>query len=92
MMFIVVAYDIPDDKRRTRLHKKLKNFGTPVQFSVFECLLTEKEFQRMQAVVKHVIKREEDLVRYYQLCDTCRTKIMIPAQGVVTQDIRTIVV
>lgn len=39
MGFMVVAYDVPSDKRRTRLHKQLKNYGDPVQYSVFECNL-----------------------------------------------------
>ena len=43
-MFIVVAYDIEDDKQRTRLHKTLRRFGEPVQFSVFECILTNDQF------------------------------------------------
>jgi len=34
--FIVLAYDIPDDRRRTKLFKTLKRFGFPVQESVFE--------------------------------------------------------
>ena len=38
-MFIVVAYDICDDRRRLCVHKALKNFGHPVQYSTFECLL-----------------------------------------------------
>ncbi|MCA1850699.1 MAG: CRISPR-associated endonuclease Cas2, partial [Acidobacteria bacterium] len=31
-MQIVLVYDIPDDKRRTRLRKTLMRFGTPVQY------------------------------------------------------------
>jgi CRISPR-associated protein Cas2 len=35
--FVVVVYDISNDKRRTRLHNALLDYGTPVQYSVFEC-------------------------------------------------------
>jgi CRISPR-associated protein Cas2 len=73
--FIVVAYDIPDDARRTRLHKRLLDFGTPVQYSVFECLLTEKDFERMRRAVARTIKPRLDQVRFYFLCETCRGKI-----------------
>jgi CRISPR-associated protein Cas2 len=38
-MFIVVSYDISHDRRRARLSRELKNFGTRVQYSVFECVL-----------------------------------------------------
>ena len=90
-MFIVVAYDIPDDHRRTRLHRRLKGFGTPVQYSVFECLLNERQFQEMQTVVKKTIRSTEDAVRYYSLCENCQAKI-IAIHGPVTTVEPTIVV
>ena len=48
-MLIAVAYDIPDDRRRTKLSEHLENFGRRVQLSVFECLLEEKQVERMKA-------------------------------------------
>jgi len=68
---IVLVYDVPDDKRRTRLRKTLLRFGTPVQYSVFECDLTPRELRRMAQAVRAVIKQHEDNVRYYQLCRSC---------------------
>ena len=47
-MFLVVSYDIPDDRRRTKLHRHLKGFGMRVQYSVFECVLEEPEVARLQ--------------------------------------------
>jgi CRISPR-associated protein Cas2 len=70
-MQIVVVYDIPDDKRRTRLRKTLLRFGTPVQFSVFECDLAPRQLGRMEKAVRAVMKPREDNVRYYQLCRSC---------------------
>lgn len=90
-MFIVVAYDIPDDRRRTRLHKRLKGFGTPVQYSVFECLLNDRQFEARQAAVKRIIRRQEDAVRYYSLCENCQAKIIALAGPVTTVE-QTIVV
>ena len=75
MTFVVVAYDIPDDRRRERLHKALLNYGTPVQYSVFECLLEEKELARMKRAVERVIKPRLDHVRYYYLCGTCQGRV-----------------
>lgn len=31
----LIAYDIPDDARRTRIAKKLESYGDRVQYSVF---------------------------------------------------------
>ena len=74
-MFIVVAYDITDDRRRTRLHKRLKSFGTPVQYSVFECVLNERQLREMKGMVRKTIQSKADFVRYYSLCESCRANI-----------------
>jgi CRISPR-associated endonuclease Cas2 len=63
-MYLVVSYDIHDDKRRNRIHKVLKNFGERIQFSVFECDLTKEQLLRMQHALKRIIKEEDqDSVR-----------------------------
>lgn len=91
--FIVVAYDISDDKRRTRLHNLLEDFGTPVQYSIFECLLTEKQAERMRRRVERVIKETQDAVRYYRLCADCRAKIETTRAGQeVTKEVKEIIV
>ncbi len=73
--FVIVAYDIPDDRRRTRLHKALRNYGTPVQYSVFECLLDHRELARMKSHVRRIIKPRLDHVRYYTLCGACVKRV-----------------
>jgi CRISPR-associated protein Cas2 len=72
--FVLVVYDISSDKRRTRLHNKLLDFGTPVQYSVFECLLGAEELARMKKATLKVIRPKEDRVRYYYLCQGCVAK------------------
>lgn len=75
-MYLVVSYDIRDDKRRNRIHKTLKNFGERIQFSVFECDLTKEQVLRMQHALKRIIMEEDhDSVRFYHLCDGCKAKI-----------------
>jgi len=67
-LFVVISYDIPDDKRRTRVCKLLKNYGAHVQYSVFECHLTRRNFQEMQQRLRKLISPREDNVRFYHLC------------------------
>jgi CRISPR-associated protein Cas2 len=91
--FVVVAYDISDDKRRTRLHNVLEDYGTPVQYSVFECLLTPKQMAQMIKRVRGKIKVTQDAVRFYRLCETCRGKIEITRAGKeITQTVFEIIV
>jgi CRISPR-associated protein Cas2 len=73
--FVLVVYDISDDRRRTRLHDRLLDYGSPVQYSVFECLLSARELARLRRMVKKVTRPRLDDVRYYFLCAACREKI-----------------
>ncbi|RME46060.1 MAG: CRISPR-associated endonuclease Cas2 [Deltaproteobacteria bacterium] len=89
--FMVVSYDIPDDRRRARLHKTLKDFGTRVQFSVFECLLTEAQSSELRRRIEAIIDPNEDHVRFYFLCRPCVRRI-VPIGGKVTRDPRSHIV
>src|SRR5713101_8605387 len=73
--FYVVAYDISDDKRRTKVHKVLKGFGEWTEFSLFECFLTKKELLQMRAKLNEHLRTGEDRVRIYLICEQCLSKI-----------------
>lgn len=79
--FVVVTYDIPNDRRRTRLHERLKDYGTPVQYSVFECLVDDDQLAAMQRQVRSIIKPRLDSVRYYFLCRACQRRIEVTEAG-----------
>jgi len=71
----VIAYDIPDDKRRTKVHQILMGFGKWTQYSLFECFLSKKELVLLQAkLAEHLVVRE-DSVRFYPLCANCVEKV-----------------
>jgi len=70
----VIVYDITDDKRRTKIFKLLKEFATPVQYSVFEAYLKPKDLISLQYKIKETIKKDEDSVIIYILCEACFKK------------------
>jgi len=84
-MLLLVSYDITDDKRRTKVAKILEDFGERVQFSVFECELTESQRKQLQKRLKRYVT-DQDSIRYYLLCAACRLKIEIFGKGEVTHD------
>jgi len=90
--FIVVVYDISDDKRRTKLHDALLNYGTPVQYSVFECLLDDEQVAEMKRAVEQVIRPRKDRVRYYYLCQQCLSKTEVTSGPEVLHETNVIVV
>jgi CRISPR-associated protein Cas2 len=85
-MFVVVSYDIPDDRRRTRLSDTLLDFGQRIQYSVFECILDDAKMQEMRDRIRKVVKADEDGVRVYRLCGQCRDNVEVIGNGELTQD------
>ncbi len=85
MIHWVVAYDIPDDRRRTRLAKALEGFGDRVQGSVFEVLLADdRQLEQLKMALSAEIDPVKDKVRLYPLCTPCASKVI--DLGLVTAD------
>lgn len=85
-MLYLVSYDIPDDRRRTKLAKAIKDFGDRVQYSVFECILDQALLDRMTRRIRKIIVEKDDSVRIYSLCAGCEKAISIIGQGEVTKE------
>ena len=66
---VIIVYDIPDDKRRTKLSKFLEGYGRRTQWSVFECFLSLEEMRKLYQKVKKLVKPSEDNVRFYWLSE-----------------------
>lgn len=62
----LIAYDIPNDGRRTRLAKKLLSYGDRVQFSVFVADCRQAKLVRLRQVIAANIVADEDSVL---ICD-----------------------
>lgn len=77
-MFYIISYDIADDKTRLKLFKLLKDYGTHVQYSVFEIELTQKQFKKMLSEIEKVkIRKTCDSIIIYSLNKIClKNKIM----------------
>lgn len=86
-MFYIVSYDIKNDKRRLKIAKTLLDYGSRVQYSVFECNLNEKQVQKLREKIDRLIEAREDTVRIYGLCETCRGRVTIHGTGVLTEDV-----
>lgn len=62
---ILVVYDIPDNKRRTKLSNFLEGYGRRVQYSVFEIFVSLNEMRVLHQKVKKLVVPKEDNVRFY---------------------------
>lgn len=62
----LIAYDIPDDKRRTRLAKKLQSYGDRIQYSVFVADCKPAKLVRLRRIIVETVVCEQDSVL---ICD-----------------------
>ena len=84
-MFYIVSYDIPDDRKRNRVAKVMLDFGTRVQYSVFECNMDNSNLEKMTKRLKKVVS-DEDSIRIYALCAKCKGVVKIFGRGKLTND------
>jgi CRISPR-associated protein Cas2 len=82
--FYILAYDVVEDRRRTKLARVLESLGERVQESVFEAYLTQAELDKLLKKVKKLLKADEDSLRVYLLCSACREKVRTEGRGKVT--------
>lgn len=83
-MNLIVAYDIADDKRLTRVAKVMLDYGVRVQKSIFEVEATPPVFRELIDRVEKIIVSEEDGVKYFPLCDKCAGTVEIIGNGQLT--------
>jgi CRISPR-associated protein Cas2 len=74
-MLVIVSYDIVETKKRTKLAKKLLNYGIRVQYSVFECQLDAEKIEKMKKEMLKFVNLEKDSLRIYELCQSCAVRI-----------------
>lgn len=75
-MLTLVAYDIADPKRLSRVAKVCEDFGVRVQYSVFECRLEESEFEDLWLKLLCEIDEDEDRVVAYKIDARCAKETM----------------
>ena len=79
-MLVLVCYDIGDvagdgSVRLRRVAEACLNHGTRVQFSVFECRLSEALWIGLRARLLSVFDGSKDSLRFYFLCETDERKV-----------------
>lgn len=75
-MKYLVAYDISNDKHRTKLSDILGAFGMRVNYSVFEIELNQTKFDKLlhEIELKKLINKKYDSLRFYHICENCIPK------------------
>ncbi len=77
-MMYIVSYDVSSDRRRRKIATTLEDYGKRVQYSVFECDLTDRRYKELYSkLVKLTTEMEDGSVIFYPLCANCREKVQV---------------
>ena len=79
-MLVLISYDVSTEdtagrKRLRRIAKLCADWGQRVQFSVFECLLDNAQWQHLRAALISEMDEEKDSLRFYFLGNQWRGKV-----------------
>jgi CRISPR-associated protein Cas2 len=85
-MTVVVAYDISEDRRRSRVAVTLQECGDRVQRSVFVCILDADQLTELLARVTDMIDTDTDSVYAFRQCAACWDTVGIVGQATVNDD------
>lgn len=79
MQFILITYDIMENRKRTKIHKLLTSYGMAIQHSVFECWMFEEELAWLRAKLHKLLHPldQNDSIRYYSLCQSCLENLRV---------------
>jgi CRISPR-associated protein Cas2 len=66
-----IAYDIREPKRWRRVYRIVKGYGGRLQFSVFECLLSETQLAELREKLDPILDHAKDRLMIARLCPPC---------------------
>lgn len=79
-MLILVTYDVSTEteegkKRLRQVAKHCMKYGQRVQNSVFECVLDEGQYRKLQHQLLKIIDPAKDSLRFYNLGNKYQNKV-----------------
>ena len=84
-IFVLISYDVASTKRRTKIHDALLDYGTRVQFSVFECVTDAEALAELRERLQALMHEQHDSIRIYRLCEMDVKKIRVLGPGGITR-------
>ncbi|MGE7090647.1 CRISPR-associated endonuclease Cas2 [Lysinibacillus sp. NPDC048646] len=80
-MLVLVTYDVVTktaggQKRLRKVATTCENYGLRVQNSVFECIVDATQFKQLQLALQAIIDEEKDSLRFYQLGNNYKSKVI----------------
>ena len=77
----IVTYDISNSKRWRKVFKTMHGFGEWLQFSVFQCRLSDRRRAELELKLREQIKAGEDHVLLIDIGPTAKAEIVVKSLG-----------
>lgn len=79
-MMVLITYDVNTEtqggkNRLRKIAKQCLNFGQRVQNSVFECLISPRDFTALKNQIEKIMDKKQDSIRYYFLGNNWKSKV-----------------
>lgn len=85
-MKFLIGYDISDEKRLQRIHRRMTKYATPIQYSIFLFDGVAKDLQCCLDDVLTIFNKKEDDLRVYPLPSNAKQwqlgKLVLP-EGII---------
>lgn len=75
MNTVWIAYDIRDPKRWRLVYKTIRGYGGRLQFSVFECMLSETQLAELREKLDPLLDHKKDRLMIARLCAPCSSAV-----------------
>jgi CRISPR-associated protein Cas2 len=87
----IVVYDIENDRTRNKISKLLGRYGKRVNFSVFECMFSPSQMEKVKDDVGKMLNTKTDSAVFYTVCVNCYTKaVYLPERKNRTEIVTTV--
>ncbi len=80
-----IAYDIREPKRWRQVYRVVKGYGGRLQFSVFECLLSETQLAELREKLDPLLDHAADRLMIARLCPACAQAVEFWGEKVTRQ-------
>lgn len=81
----LVMYDVTEPKTLRKVHKTLKAWGKPVQYSAFRVRGTNRELARLRFELAGMLAPTDRLM-VIRLCSNCATRVTVQGEDMSPMD------
>jgi len=81
----LVMYDVSDPKMLRRVHRLLRDWGQPVQYSVFRVRCTARQVAQLRFLLIKLVA-PDDRLAFVRLCTGCMSRMSVRGRPIVIEE------